>query len=86
MRIIHRADGTSMPAYEPGDCVRLARGDPGPLTMAITGEWGRVLRNRGADGLDIRLAGHSRPRTGGLPARLVQPCDRQGLALMRAGL
>lgn len=87
MRITYRADGTPMPVFEPGDLVRLAQDDPGPLRMAFAGEWGRVLRNRGTEGLDIRLAGYSRPRTSdlpdvtGMPARLVLPCDRQGLTL-----
>jgi hypothetical protein len=87
MRITYRRDGTPVPVYEPGDFVRLLRDDPGPQPMALAGEWGCVLRNRGADGLDIRLAGYSRPRSSdlpdvtGMPARLVLACDRQGLAL-----
>ena len=87
MRISYRADGTPVPLYEPGDFVRLLRDDPGPLPMALAGEWGCVLRNRGTEGLDIRLAGYSRPRTSdvpdvtGIPARLVLPCDRAGLTL-----
>ncbi|MEO3473801.1 hypothetical protein AAFN86_18180 [Roseomonas sp. CAU 1739] len=87
MRISYRADGTPVPVYEPGDFVRLLHDDPGPLPMAFAGEWDCVLRNRGVEGLDIRLAGHSRPRTSdlpdvtGVPARLVLPCDRAGLSL-----
>ncbi len=87
MRITYRSDGTPVPIYEPGDFVRLRGDDPGPLPMALAGEWGCVLRNRGNGGLDIRLAGYSRPRTSdlpdvtGMPARLVLPCDRQGLSL-----
>lgn len=87
MRITYRRDGTPVPVYEPGDFVRLLANDPGPLPMAFAGEWGSVLRNRGIEGLDIRLAGYSRPRTSdlpditGLPPRLVLPCDRRGLAL-----
>lgn len=87
MRITYRWDGTPVPIYEPGDFVRLLADDPGPLPMALAGEWGCVLRNRGPGGIDIRLAGHCRPRTSdlpditGLPPRLVQPCDRRGLSL-----
>ncbi len=87
MRITYLRDGTPVPLYEAGDLVRLLRDEPGPDPMAVAGEWGRVLRNRGRDGLDIRLAGFSRPRTSdlpditGLPARLVVPCDRQGMSL-----
>jgi hypothetical protein len=87
MRITYLLDGTPVPLFEPGDFVRLVRDEPGPDVTAFAGEWGRVLRNHGGGGLDIRLAGHSRPRTAalpdvtGLPARLVVPCDRQGLRL-----
>ncbi|HWT08855.1 MAG TPA: hypothetical protein VN329_06795 [Roseomonas sp.] len=87
MRITYRRDGTAVPIYEPGDFVRLLGDEPGPLPMALAGEWGCVLRNHGPGGIDIRLAGYSRPRTSdlpditGLPPRLVQPCDRRGLAL-----
>lgn len=87
MRITYLRDGTPVPPYEPGDHVRLLRDEPGPDTMARAGEWGRVLRNRGAEGLDIRLAGFSRPRPSdipdltGLPPRLVAPCDRFGISL-----
>ncbi len=87
MRITYRRDGTPVPVYEPGDLVRLQADEPGPNPMAFAGEWGSVLRNRGVDGIDIRLAGYSRPRTSVLPditclpPRLVLPCDRHGLAL-----
>ena len=87
MRITYRRDGTPVPVFEPGDLVRLMTDEPGPLPMAFAGEWGCVLRNRGTEGLDIRLAGYSRPRTSdlpditGLPPRLVLPCDRRGLTL-----
>ncbi len=87
MRISYRSDGTPVPVYEAGDYVRLQGDDPGPPRMALAGEWGCVLRNRGTEGLDIRLAGYCRPRTSdlpdvtGMPPRLVQPCDRQGLSL-----
>lgn len=87
MRVTYLRDGTPAPVLEPGDFVRLVRDEPGPDVTAFAGAWGQVLRNRGALGLDIRLGGHSRPRTTdipdvtGLPARLVVPCDRRGLRL-----
>lgn len=87
MRIAYREDGTAMPIYEPGDYVRLVQDEPGPIVMARAGEWGAVLRNRGVAGLDIRLAGHSRPRTtdipiaSGIPSRIVVPCDELGLRI-----
>ncbi|MBP0466425.1 hypothetical protein J5Y09_21030 [Roseomonas sp. PWR1] len=87
MRIAYREDGTAVPVYEPGDHVRLVQDEPGPIVMAQAGEWGVVLRNRGVEGLDIRLAGHSRPRTTdipvamGIPARIVIPCDELGLRI-----
>jgi hypothetical protein len=87
MRVTYLKDGTPLPVYEPGDLVRLLRDEPGPVVTAQAGEWGEVVRNRGAAGLDIRLAGHSRPRTAlmpmatGIPASLVVPCDRLGLRI-----
>jgi hypothetical protein len=87
MRITYLADGTPSPIYEPGDMVRLLRDEPGEIVTAHAGEWGVVVRNRGAGGVDVRLAGFSRPRTAdlviasGLPPSLLVPCDRQGLRL-----
>ena len=87
MRVTYLADGTAVPVYEPGDLVRLLRDEPGEPVTALAGEWGVVVRNRGAAGVDVRLAGHSRPRTApmpvasGLPPSLLVPCDRQGLRI-----
>ena len=87
MRITYRTDGTPMPVFERGDLVRLLRDEPSAPVTARAGEWGMVLRNRGAEGVDIRLAGHSRPRTAdmpdasGLPSSILAPCDRTGLRI-----
>lgn len=87
MRIAYLPDGTPMPVFEPGDLVRLIRDEPGDVVTARAGEWGEVLRNGGAEGLDIRFAGYSRPRTTDLPVALnvpssrVVPCDRRGLRI-----
>jgi len=85
MRVIHLTDGTPVPVHEPGDFVRLLRDEPGEVVTFRAGEWGQVIRNRGSAGLDIRLAGFSRPATSDLPLAtgvapsLVVPCDRLGL-------
>lgn len=85
MRVTYLADGTPVPVFEPGDLVRLLRDEPGEVVTARAGDWGEVLRSGGAAGLDIRLAGFSRPRTSdlplatGIPASLVVPCDRLGV-------
>lgn len=87
MRIAYLADGTAVPVYEPGDLVRLVRDEPGDPVTAHAGEWGEVIRNHGRAGVDIRLAGYSRPRTDripiatGLPSRILVPCDRAGLRI-----
>jgi hypothetical protein len=87
MRLTYGPDGTPVPVYEPGDFVRLLRDEPGQPVTAHAGEWGEVIRNRGAGGVDVRLAGHSRPRTAtlgvasGLPSYILEPCDRRGLGL-----
>lgn len=87
MRIRYLRDGTPVPVFEPGDLVRLLRDEPGEIVTARAGEWGEVVHNRGLEGLDIRLAGFSRPRTTDLPmalnipASLVVPCDRRGLRI-----
>lgn len=87
MRITYLIDGTPRPDFEVGDLVRLVRDEPGEIVTARAGEWGEVLRNGGIGGLDIRLAGFSRPRTTdlpiaqGIPARLVVPCDRRGVRI-----
>lgn len=83
MRIDYSRDGFPTPVYEPGDFVRLRRDEEGEVVTARAGEWGQVMRVEHGS-LDIRFAGHSRPRTSDLPiardvpARLVEPCDRQG--------
>jgi hypothetical protein len=87
MRLSYLADGTAVPVFEPGDLVRLLRDEPGPPVTARAGEWGAVIRNGGPQGVDVRLAGHSRPRTArmpvatGLPASILVPCDRTGLRI-----
>jgi hypothetical protein len=87
MRISYQLDGTPVPRFEPGDMVRLVRDEPGPLVTAHAGDWGEVMRNHGSGGLDIRLAGYSRPRNAampiatGVPASYVWPCDRSGVRL-----
>ncbi|WP_137125239.1 hypothetical protein [Roseomonas sp. HF4] len=87
MRIAYLDDGSAVPDYEPGDLVRLLRDEPGDPVTAHAGEWGEVIRNRGIAGVDVRLAGHSRPRTDplpiatGLPSRILAPCDRAGLRI-----
>lgn len=87
MRVTYLPDGTPVPLHEPGDMVRLLRDEPGDPVTAHAGDWGVVVRNRGAAGVDVRLAGHSRPRTArmsvasGLPASILAPCDRQGLRI-----
>ncbi|MBR0656681.1 hypothetical protein [Plastoroseomonas arctica] len=68
-----------------GDLVRMRRDEEGEFVTARAGDWGEVL-SVGAGQLDIRFAGFSRPKTAGMPvargipARLVEPCDRQGRA------
>lgn len=87
MRITYLRDGTAQPVFEPGDFVRLVRDEPGSEVTARAGDWGRVMWNHGAGGLDIILAGHSRPRTSDLPVVtatppcLVVPCDRMGVGI-----
>lgn len=87
MRITYRRDGTAVPIYEPGNFVRLLGHEPSPLAMALAGEWGCVLRNHGPGGIDIGLAGYSRPRNApmpiatGVPASYVAPRDRNGVRL-----
>lgn len=87
MRIVYMPDGRPLPIYEPGDFVRLVRDEPGEITTAFAGEWGEVVRNRGVEGLDVRLAGYCRPRTSylpmvtRLPTFIVVPCDRNGLRI-----
>ena len=87
MRITYMPDGRALPIYEPGDFVRLVRDEPGDLATAFAGDWGEVVRNRGAQGIDVRLAGYCRPRSSdlpmvtGLPSYILVPCDRSGLRI-----
>lgn len=74
MRITYQLDGTPVPRYEAGDMVRLVRDEPGPLVTAHAGDWGEVLRNNGAGGLDIRLAGY--PARATRPSRSRPACRR----------
>lgn len=73
--------------FEPGDFVRLLRDEPGDPVTARAGEWGHVVRNAGPAGIDVRLAGFSRPRTTelpmatGIPASILVPCDRRGVGI-----
>ncbi|HEY4253263.1 MAG TPA: hypothetical protein VGM87_18785 [Roseomonas sp.] len=83
MRIDYSREGFPTPVYEAGDFVRLRRDEEGEVITARAGDWGQVTRvERGS--LDIRFAGHSRPRTSPLPiardvpAYIVEPCDRRG--------
>ncbi|HYZ32021.1 MAG TPA: hypothetical protein VE684_07020 [Crenalkalicoccus sp.] len=83
MRITYTESGLPLPVYEPGDFVRLRRDEAGPIVLARAGDWGQVIAVRGAM-MDLRLAGHCRPRTTALPLALdipwglVEPCDRRG--------
>lgn len=87
MRITYQLDGTPVPQFESGDMVRLVRDEPGPMVTAHAGDWGEVMRNHGAGGLDIRLAGYCCPRNApmpiatSVPASYVAPCDRSGVRL-----
>lgn len=87
MRITYLQDGTPVPVFEAGDFVRLLRDEPGDPVTARAGEWGKVVRNAGPAGIDVRLAGFSRPRTTelpmatGIPASILAPCDRRGLGI-----
>jgi hypothetical protein len=72
--------------FEVGDYVRMRRDEPGAVVTAREGEWGRV-RRVGPAGIDVVFAGHSRPAHAalsvgtGLPAWVLEPCDRRGVAL-----
>jgi hypothetical protein len=83
MRIEYSREGYATPVYEAGDYVRLKRDEEGEIITAQAGDWGQVMRVAQGS-LDIRFAGHSRPRTShmpmgrDIPAWLVEPCDRQG--------
>lgn len=86
MRIEYSRDGLPTPVYEPGDFVRLRRDEEGDVVTARAGDWGQVMRVEQGN-LDIRFAGHSRPRTSHLPvardvpAWIVEPCDRRGRSM-----
>ncbi len=85
MRIAYLPDGSPLPLFEAGDMVRPTRDEPGEAVTARPGDWGEVQRNAGTEGIDICLAGYSRPRRADLPvatripASILVPCDRAGL-------
>jgi hypothetical protein len=87
MKLDFSADGRPIPILEVGDLVRLTRDEAGPDPTALAGEWGRIRRITDRGGLEIVLAGYSRPRGVSLamvsdfPATNVIPCDHRGLAL-----
>jgi hypothetical protein len=87
MKLNYRADGQPIPILEVGDLVRLTRAESGSAPTAQAGEWGKIRRITDRGGLDIVLAGYSRPRGVALalvsdfPATNVIPCDHRGVAL-----
>ena len=87
MKLDFSADGRPIPILEVGDLVRLTRDEAGPDPTALAGEWGRIRRITDRGGLEIVLAGYSRPRGVALalvsdfPATNVIPCDHRGVAL-----
>jgi hypothetical protein len=87
MKLDFHADGRPIPILEVGDLVRLIRDEAGPDPTALAGEWGRIRRITERGGLDILLAGYSRPRgvamamVSNIAATNVIPCDHRGLAL-----
>jgi len=87
MKLDFRADGRTVPILEVGDLVRLTRAEAGPSPTAHAGEWGKIHRITERGGLDIVLAGYSRPRgvtlalVSDFPPTNVIPCDHRGVAL-----
>jgi hypothetical protein len=87
MKLDFRPDGRPIPILEVGDLVRLTRAEAGPNPTAQAGEWGKIRSITERGGLEIVLAGYSRPRGVALamvsdfPATNVIPCDQRGLAL-----
>jgi hypothetical protein len=87
MELDFHADGRPIPILEVGDLVRLTRAEAGLDPTALAGEWGRIRRITERGGMEIVLAGYSRPRgvalamASDIPATNVIPCDHRGLAL-----
>jgi hypothetical protein len=62
MKLDFSADGRPIPILEVGDLVRLTRAKAGSAPAAEAGEWGKIRRFSERGGLEIVLAGYSRPR------------------------
>ena len=62
MKLDFSADGRPIPILEVGDLVRLTRAKAGSAPTAEAGEWGKIRRFSERGGLEIVLAGYSRPR------------------------
>ena len=79
----------SEPLIQVGDLVRMRRDEAGEFVTARAGDWGEVVSASGGQ-FDLRFAGFSRPKTTdmpvgrGIPAYLVEPCDRHGRATATA--
>ncbi len=84
-----RWGGGSDPMIQVGDLVRMRRDEVGEVVTARAGDWGEVVSASGGQ-FDLRFAGFSRPKTTdmpvgrGIPAYLVEPCDRHGRATASA--
>lgn len=89
MRTITGNGGIDSYLFEPGDLVRLVRGEGGAVQTAQPGDWGLVTSVHPCGALDLKLAGYSRAKDSVLtraiavPCGRVEPCDRQGMPLKR---
>jgi len=89
MRTLTGTGGIDSYLFEPGNLVRLTRGEGGAVETARPGDWGLVTRVHPCGALDLKLAGYSRAkdsvltRAVAVPCGRVEPCDRQGLPLKR---